>query len=336
MGLEVLFIGGTGLISTACVDLAIARGMNVTLLNRGQRAGEPARGAKVIHADIKDEPAVVAALGDRRWDVVINFMAFTPADIERDLRLFGGRCGQYVFISSASVYQKPLTHYLITESTPLANPYWEYSRNKIASEERLMHALRSDGFPGVIVRPSLTYGPTHLPWGFGSWSRSWTLIDRMQRGRPIIVHGDGQSLWVTTHRDDFAKGLVGLLGNPQTVGHAFHITTNEVMTWDQIYRTVAEAAGVRDLKLIHIASDFLIAQHPASAGGLLGDKSASVVFDNSKIKRFVPGFVCTKPLAEGVRECIAWYRGAVERQVVDEATNALHDRIIESYAGIGR
>jgi nucleoside-diphosphate-sugar epimerase len=329
--LSVLFIGGTGLISTACVELAIARGMKVTLLNRGQHAGDVSCGVEIIHADIKDEPAIVAAIGDRRWNVVINFIAFTPADIERDLRLFGGRCGQYVFISSASVYQKPLTHYLITESTPLANPYWEYSRNKIASEERLTLAVRGQGFPGVIVRPSLTYGPTHLPWGFGSWGRSWTLIDRMQRGRPIIVHGDGQSLWVTTHRRDFAKGLVGLLGNPQAVGHAFHITTDEVMTWDQVYHTVAAAAGIGDLKLVHIASDFLITQHPSSAGGLLGDKSVSVVFDNSKIKRFVSDFVCTTSLAEGVRECIEWYRADVDRQVVDEATNALHDRIIEAY-----
>ena len=331
MALNVLFIGGTGLISTACVDLAIARGMNVTLLNRGQRPADIPAAAKVIHADIKDEAATAAALAGRTWDAVVNFIAFTPADIEKDLRLFAGKTGQYVFISSASVYQKPATHYLITESTPLANPYWEYSRNKIAAEERLNHAIREQKFPGVIVRPSLTYGPTHIPVAFGSWGKSWTLVDRMLKGKPIIVHGDGQSLWVTTHRTDFAKGLVGLLGNPQTTGHAFHITTDEVLTWDQIYQTVAIAAGVPEAPMIHIASDFLIRHSPGSAGGLLGDKAVSVVFDNSKIKRFVPDFVCTKSLAEGIRDCIAWYRADPKRQVIDDAMNESHDRIITAY-----
>ena len=331
MPLNVLFIGGTGLISTACVDLAIARGMSVTLLNRGQRSTDIPSQAKVIHADIKDEPATTAALAGRTWDVVINFIAFTPADIERDLRLFTGKTGQYIFISSASVYQKPATHYLITESTPLANPYWEYSRQKIAAEERLNHAIRESNFPGVIVRPSLTYGPSHIPIAFGSWGKSWTLVDRMLKGKPTIVHGDGQSLWVTTHRDDFAKGLVGLLGNPQTHGHAFHITTDEVLNWDQIYRIVAIAAGVPDAPMIHIASEFLIQHNPASAGGLLGDKAVSVVFDNSKLKRFVPDFVCTKPLAQGIRECIAWYRADPKRQVIDEPMNELHDKVIAAY-----
>lgn len=327
--LKVLFIGGTGLISTACVELALKRGFDVTLLNRGQRTADTPEGAKTIHADIKDEPAVTVALGGREWDVVINFIAFTPADIERDLRQFTGKTRQYVFISSASVYQKPATHYLITESTPLANPHWEYSRQKIACEERLNLAIR-EGFPGVIVRPSLTYGPTHLPVAFHNWGKSWTIVDRMLRGRPIIVHGDGQSLWVTTHRDDFAKGLVGLLGNPQTVGHAFHITSDEVLTWDQIYRTIAEAAGVKNVQLLHVASETLVRFSPSAEGSLLGDKAVSVVFDNSKIKRFVPDFVCTKPLAQGVRESLAWFRADPARQVIDDATNDLHERIIEA------
>jgi nucleoside-diphosphate-sugar epimerase len=327
--MRVLFLGGTGIISTACVELALARGHEVHLLNRGNRPA-PA-GARSHAADLADETAVQRALGTSSWDAVVDFFAFTPADVERDLRLFRGRTGQLVFISSASAYQRPVTHYLVTESTPLANPYWEYSRNKIACEERLMGAVRDEGFPAVIVRPSLTYGETQIPLAMNSWTRSYTVVDRMRRGLPVIVPGDGTSLWTFTHNTDFAKGLVGLLGNAQALGHAFHITSDEVLSWDQAYRAVAEAAGIARPELVHIASDYIVACLPEAAGGLLGDKATSVVLDNTKIKRFVPGYVATTPFQEGIRRTLAWFDADPSRRLVDEAVSRTHDRILAAY-----
>jgi nucleoside-diphosphate-sugar epimerase len=226
-------------------------------------------------------------LANQTWDAVVDWIAFTPNQIERDIRLFRDRTRQFIFISSASAYQRPVGHYLITESTPLANPYWQYSRDKIACEDLLMQAYRDHGFPVTIVRPSLTYGDTQIVLAVNSWQKSYTALDRMRRGKKVIVPGDGSSLWVITHNSDFAQGLVGLLGHQQATGHAFHITSDEVLTWDQIYRITSEAAGIEP-NLIHIASDFLIACHPDELGSLTGDKSSSVVFDNTKIKRFVP------------------------------------------------
>src|SRR6476620_3077104 len=282
--MKILFIGGTGIISTACTTLAAERGFDLTLLTRGKR--DIPRGVKVLKEDV-NSPSVPARLADEKFDAVVDCIAFTPADIERDLELFGGRTRQFVFISSASVYQKPATDYLITESTPLANPHWDYSRNKIACEERLMKAYREEGFPITIVRPSLTYGETLVPLVMNSWAEmSYTAVDRMIRGEKVVVPGDGTSLWVRTHNTDFAKGLVGLLGHEQAIGHAFHITTDEVLTWDQIFRIVGRAAGAEP-KIVHIPSDLISACVPEKEGSLIGDKSVSVVFDNSKIKRFV-------------------------------------------------
>ena len=328
--MRILFIGGTGIISTACTSLALARGHDLFLLVRGQR-GAAATGATVLTADFHDEKAAAAALGGRSWDAVVDFIAFTPRDIERDLRLFRGRTGQFVFISSASAYQRPATHYLVTESTPLANPFWDYSREKIACEERLVRALREEAFPVTIVRPSLTYGDTQVTLAVNSWERSYTAIDRMRRGLPVIVPGDGSSLWTVTHNSDFAVGLIGLLGNPQATGHAFHITSDEVLTWDQIYRAAAAAAGVPAPELVHIASDFIAACLPDEAAGLIGDKSTSVVFDNSKIKRFVPEFVATTRYPEGVARTIAWFDADPARRQVDEAAGARWDRLIAAY-----
>src|SRR6266403_5813763 len=228
--MNVLFIGGTGIVSSACTRLALRRGIKLTLLRRGQRAADWLAGAETVQADINNPSAVAQALRGRQFDVVVNFIAFTPADIERDLELFRGRTGQYIFIGSASAYQKPATNYLITESTPLANPHWDYSRDKIACEERLLKAYREEGFPITIVRPSLTYGENLVPLVINSWQRSYTVVDRMLRGQKVIVPGDGASLWVITHNTDFAKGLVGLLAREQTIGHAFHITSDEVMS----------------------------------------------------------------------------------------------------------
>ena len=328
--MKVLFVGGTGIISTACTKLALERGIELTLLRRGQTAASIPDHVRTIAVDIADEAAVTRALGGQKFDAVVDWIAFTPAHVERDIRLFRDRTGQYIFISSASAYQRPVSHYLITESTPLANPYWQYSRDKIACEERLMKEYREAGFPITIVRPSLTYGDTQIVLAVNIWEKPYTAVDRMRRGKKVIVPGDGSSLWVVTHNSDFAQGLVGLLGHRQAIGHAFHITSDEVLTWDQIYTITARAAGVEP-QIVHIASDFLAACMPDLVGSLIGDKSSSVVFDNSKIKRFVPGYCARVPFGEGVERTIAWFDAAPERRVIDEQANAAWDRIIAAY-----
>ena len=328
--MKVLFIGGTGLISTASTALALQQGIDLWLLNRGQSAPLPV-GAKALTADLGDPAALQTALAGHTWDAVVQWVGFVPADIERDLTLFRKRTKQYLFISSASAYQKPVTHYLITESTPLANPYWDYSRQKIACEERLLRAVREEDFPAVIVRPSLTYGDTQVPLAINSWEKSWTAVDRMRRGLPLIVPGDGSSLWTITHNTDFAQGLVGLLGHAQAIGHAFHITSDEVLTWNQIYRQTAEAAGVDAPNLVHIATDFVTACLPDQQGGLEGDKAVSAVFDNTKIKRFVPGFVARTLFAEGIRRTVAWFDAEPSRRRIDAAATAAWDKLIAAY-----
>jgi nucleoside-diphosphate-sugar epimerase len=328
--MKVLFLGGTGNISLAVTQLAAARGIELTLLRRGQRAADLPEGVSTVVADIADEAAVAKTLGDRQFDAVVDWIAFTPDQIERDIRLFRGRANQFVFISSASAYQRPVGHYLITESTPLANPFWQYSRDKIACEERLMLAYRDEGFPITIVRPSLTYGNTQIVLSVNSWQKSFTAIDRMRRGKKVIVPGDGSSLWCITHNSDFAKGFVGLLGHRQAIGHAFHITSDEVMTWDQFYRITAEAAGV-EAKIVHIASDFLGACNPDEIGSLTGDKASSVVFDNSKIKRFVADYCATVPFAQGIQQTIDWFDADPARRVIDQEANAKWDKVIDAY-----
>ena len=306
------------------------RGIELTLLNRGRHSTQIPSGARTAIADIEDVDGVSRALDGKSFDAVVDWIAFEPGHIERDITLFRGRTRQYIFISSASVYQKPAGRYLITESTPLANPYWSYSQQKIACEERLMRAYRDEGFPVTIVRPSLTYGDTQITLAVNSWAKSYTAVDRMRRGKKVIVPGDGSSLWVITHNTDFAKGLVGLLGHPQAIGHAFHITSDEVMCWDQWYRLTAEAAGVEP-DLVHIPSDLIAACIPESRGSLIGDKSVSVVFDNSKIKSFVPGYCATVRFTEGVRRTIAWFDADPARRQIDDEANARWDKLIEAY-----
>jgi nucleoside-diphosphate-sugar epimerase len=286
-------------------------------------------GVKSLILDI-DDPGAAQALEKESFDAVVDWIAFTPAQIERDLNLFRGRTKQYIFISSASAYQKPAAHYLITESTPLFNPFWQYSRDKIACEERLLRAYREEDFPVTIVRPSLTYGDSQITLAVNSWTKSYTIVDRMKRGKKVIVPGDGSSLWVITHNSDFAKGLVGLLGHQQAIGHAFHITSDEVMTWNQFYRIVAEAAGAEP-KLVHMASDFIAKCEPDALGSLIGDKAVSTVFDNSKIKQFVPGFCATTPFAQGVRRTLAWFDTDPERKIIDEDANTRWDKMIDAY-----
>lgn len=327
--MNILFLGGTGFISTACTQLAVARGFQVTLFNRARRPVLP--GTNQITADVADSAATAAALGKRPWDVVVDFIAFTPEDIEHRLALFRGRTGQYVFISSASAYQKPPAQHVISESTPLSNPFWDYSRNKIACEERLMAASRDEGFPVTIVRPSLTYGDRVIPLAVNSWLKSYTAVDRMRRGQPVIVPGDGTSLWTITHNTDFAKGLIGLFGQHGALGQAFHITSDEVLTWNQIYQSTAGAAGVASPGLVHIASDFISTCLPQMTGTLLGDKSNSAVFDNSKIKTIVPDFHCTTRFHEGIKSTIAWFDADQSRRQIDEDMSAKWDHLIAGY-----
>jgi len=328
--MKVLFLGGSGNISSACVELAVARGYDVTLLNRGQRQMEPGKGVKVIVGDRNDAAQMRKVAEEGHYDVVANFIAYTPEQIELDLAAFQGHVGQYIFISSASVYQKPPNHPVITESTPLCNPYWLYSRNKIACEDRLVRAYRDHGFPMTIVRPTYTYGPTWIPSGVGG--QGYTVVDRMRKGLPVISHGDGTSLWVMTFNGDFAVGFVGLFGSSQAIGEAFHITSDEVLTWDQIYRTIGRAAGVSEVHLVHIPSDFVAALYPDVGAGLVGDKAHSVIFDNSKIKRLVPDFRPTTLFAQGMARSVAW-RDAdpATRHIVDAETNRMMDHLIQAY-----
>jgi nucleoside-diphosphate-sugar epimerase len=328
--MKVLFIGGTGIISTACTQLAAQRGIDLTLATRGQHQSRLPAGVKTIRVDVHDFSSASHALEKTSFDVVVDWIAFTPEDVERDLKLFRGHTRQYIFISSTSAYQKPSTHYLMTESTPLSNPHWEYSRNKIACEERLLQAYREEGFPVTIVRPSLTYGEPLIPLVLNSWEKSYTVVDRMLRGQKVIVPGDGSSLWVITHNTDFAKGLVGLLGHAQAIGHAFHITSDEVMCWDQYFRIVADAVGV-EARLVHIPSEFIAACWPEKEGTLIGDKSVSVVFDNSKIKRFVPDYCATTTFAQGIRRSLAWFDAEPDRKQIDSDVIEKWDQLIDQY-----
>jgi nucleoside-diphosphate-sugar epimerase len=322
---RVLFIGGTGIISSACSALAVARGVELTVLNRGRGDRALPAGARLLQADVRDPASVRAAIGGETFDAVVDWVAYTPAHVETDIALFRDVAGQFVFISSASAYQKPPARLPVVESTPLVNPYWQYSRDKIACEERLTRAHREEGFPVTIVRPSHTYDERTLPMHGG-----WTVVDRMRRGKPALVHGDGTSLWVLTHHRDFAVGFVGLLANPQAIGHAFHITSDELLTWNQIHEAVARAAGVTPT-LVHVASD-RIAEYDAEWGaGLLGDKAHSMIFDNTQIRRVVPDFRPAVPFARGAEEIVAWHDADPARRAVDAGLDALMDRIIADH-----
>jgi nucleoside-diphosphate-sugar epimerase len=330
--MKVLFIGGTGIISSACSALAVKRGMELFLLTRGESWKTPApKEARMLKADVRgEEEAVASALRGLSFDAVVDWTVFTPPEIERDIRLFTGRTRQFVFISSASAYQKPPGNYLITEDTPLSNPFWDYSRGKIACEERLMEEYRGRGFPAVIIRPSLTYGLSQIPLCVGSWLHPYTVIDRMKKGKKLIVPGDGTSLWTMTWNGDFAKGLVGLLGLERAVGQAFHITSDEVLSWNQIYLEAGRAAGAEPT-LVHVPSELIAVYDPRAVGSLIGDKANSVVFDNSKIKSYVSGFSAEVRWSEGVRRAVAWHEEDPRRRTIDEEANAAWDAIIAAY-----
>ena len=319
---SILYIGGTGTISAACVRRSVALGHDVAVLNRGSARRPIPPEAELIEADIRDAAAVRAALGGRRFDVVAEFLAFTPDHIATDLELFEGRTGQYVFISSASAYEKPPRRVPVTESTPLRNPYWQSSRDKIACEDVLVAAHRERGLPVTVVRPSHTYDERLLPTLGG-----WTDIARMRAGRPVIVHGDGTSLWTITHSDDFAVAFTGLVANPAAIGEAFTITGTHAPTWNQIYGWLADAAGVADPDIVHVASDTIAAFAPDLGPGLIGDKAHSMLFDVSKVTELVPEFRTTITFDEGARRILAHYDADPGARRVDEDRDALFDRI---------
>lgn len=328
--MKALFIGGTGTISTAITTQLAEQGWELYLINRGNRNANLPAEVKVLQADINDEARVAELIADLNFDVVADFIAFVPAQLERNYRLFKDKTKQFIFISSASAYQKPLSDYRINEGTPLSNPYWEYSRNKIACEDYLMKLYREEGFPVTIVRPSHTYDERSVPLGVHGNKGSYQVIKRMLEGKKVIIHGDGTSLWTMTHNSDFAKGFVGLMGNIHAIGEAVQITSEETLTWNQIYRAIAAALGV-ELKACYVSSEFLDAASSEDfRGSLIGDKANTVVFDNSKIKRLVPGFTCTKRFDQGVREVIDYVLSHPESQEEDKEFDIWCDKVIDA------
>jgi nucleoside-diphosphate-sugar epimerase len=325
--MKVLFIGGTGNISTSVSRQAIGRGIELYLFNRGKRISKIV-GAKSIVGDITRYEEIKSALKGHTWDAVVNWIAFNEKDIARDYELFRGKTKQYVLISSASVYQKPLAFPIVTESTPLANPFWQYSRDKIACEMKLNSYYRQEQFPITIVRPSLTYD-TVIPVPIGGWT-DYTIVDRIKKGKKIIVHGDGTSLFTITHADDFAKGFLGLLGHQQAIGESFHITSDEILTWDQIHQALAKAVEC-EAKIVHVPSEILAAFDQELRGSLIGDKATSIIFDNTKIKRFVPEFSAVIPLNRGIQRTLEWFESDPARQIIRKETNDWMDKIINKY-----
>jgi nucleoside-diphosphate-sugar epimerase len=328
--MKALLIGGTGTISTAITALAPKCGIELYLLNRGNHSELIPDNVTVIEADINNEADIKEKLKDYSFDVVAEFIAFHPDAIKRDIRLFTGKTKQYMFISSASAYQKPLSSPFITESTPLSNPLWEYSRNKIACEECLMLEYRTNGFPITIVRPSHTYGNNDVPIGIHGNSGSYSVVDRIKSGKKVIVHGDGNSLWTLTHNTDFAKAFIGLMGNTHAIGEAVHITSDESLTWNQIYEIIGDALGVKP-QIVHIPSETLAKVKDEFTGGLLGDKANSVIFDNSKIKRLVPGFVATVRFDQGVRFTLDYIEKHPELKKPDPDFDEWTDWMIAQY-----
>ena len=330
--MKILMIGGTGTISSAITRQLAAAGHDLWLLNRGTRKSEVPAGVRQIICDIDDEKTVLDNIQDEMFDAVCEFIGFVPAQIERDIRLFRGRTSQYVYISSASAYNKPAANHVITEGTTLANPYWQYSRNKIACEQLLMREYREHAFPVTIVRPSHTYCERGVPTSVHGPKGSWQVLKRIMEGKPVIIQGDGTSLWTLTWNEDFARGFIGLLGNPKTIGEAFQIMSDEQLTWTQVYQCVARALHTT-LKPYYVASEFLAAVAPKEwdfEGNLLGDKSQTVIFDCAKLKRAVPGFQATMRFDEGVRRSVGYLLSHPELQIEEPDFDAWCDHVIEA------
>jgi nucleoside-diphosphate-sugar epimerase len=327
--MRALIIGGTGTISTAVTSRALEIGFDVTILNRGNQKDVP-EAVHQIHADVRDRAAMEKALAGKTFDVVCDYLTFTPEQARQNIELFGGKAGQFLFISSATVYQKPPVHYIVTEGTPLGNPFSEYARQKIACERCFNEAFRTEGFPVTIVRPSYTYGDSCIPWVLNSRAMRYSLIHRIKAHKPIVVPGDGTSFWTLTHNTDFAKAFVGLMGKSQAVGHAFHITSDEAMTWDAYLHIIAGAVGEK-AEITHIASDAIARHMPEQRDALIGDKSQTAIFDNTKIKTFVPGFVAAVPFDMGIRRTIDSYQNHPDWLGYDMEWDALMDELVERY-----
>jgi nucleoside-diphosphate-sugar epimerase len=325
--MKILFIGGSGNISADCAALLHQRGHQITVLTRG-RSPVPAE-YRAVRADRNDLPGMRAALAGVAPDVAVNFIGFEPADVQTDFELFAGRVGHYIFISSATVYAKPHRQLPLTESAPLGNAFWEYARKKQRCEEWLLEKWHSADFPVSIVRPSHTYGPRWIPNVVAS--AGYTLAARLQAGKPVFVPDDGETLWTLTATSDFALGFAGLVGNARAIGETFHITSDEALTWNQIYSEIAAALGVASPDIARIPTDWICERFPQLTGPLKGDKAHPAVFDNSKIKRFVPGFECRKPFRDGIREAVAWFRQHPDRQTVNADADALFERVVAAW-----
>ena len=329
--MKILLIGGTGTISGAIAKLLAQRGDDLTLLNRGNRAEDIPAGAKVICCDINNEALVAEKLAGECFDAVCQFVGYKPEHVQRDYRLFAGKTKQYIFISSTAAYQKPVVNYRMTEETAFCNPYWDYAREKAACEEFLMQKYREEGFPVTIVRPSHTYGERSVPLAVRGKKGSWQILKRMMEGKKVIIHGDGTNLWTLTHNSDFAKGFVGLIGNPVALGEAFHITSDESVTWNQVYQIVADRLNV-PLHAYHVSTDFLSAVNPPHDywGSLMGDKANSVVFDNTKLKKAVPGFQATVSVAEGIANTVDYVLAHPQCQADDPEFDDWCDKVINA------
>jgi len=328
--MKILFLGGTGLISNACSRIGTAKGMDITILNRSRNHRFPfPEGVKSMVADVSDEIQLTAIMSDHKFDVVVDWIAYTPEDIERDLRVFSGRTGQFIFISSASAYQKPPQSLVVTEETPLSNPFWKYSRDKIACEADLMRAYRESNFPVTIVRPSLTYGEGQLPLVMNSWNHPYTIIDRIRRNKPIIIPGDGESLWVMTYNEDFAEGFLPLLGNQSAIGQSFHITSEEVLSWNAVFEQFLNSINL-EAELAHVPVEIVVRMFPEFEGTLIGDKTNSIIFDNSKIRSIAPDFRCKVPWQVGIKRSYDWLMDHPENQTIDHELNQILDQLLES------
>ena len=330
--MKALLLGGTGTISMDVTRQLVKDGWDVTVMNRGHRKEELPAGVTYLEADLRVEEEVEEKLSGKSFDSVCDFVCFTAAQAKRDIRLFSGRCGQFVFVSSASAYQKPCEHLPITEETPLANPFWEYSRNKIECEELLWKEYRENGFPVTVIRPSHTYDNRKVPVGVHGNNGSYQVLCRMKAGKPVLIHGDGTTLWTVTHSRDVAKGFAGLMGNPLAIGEAVQVTGDEYFTWNRIYEMIAEEMGVK-LHAFHVSSELLAAVSRYNYNGaLLGDKANNMVFDNAKLKRLVPGFEATIRFREGVRESLAYIEAHPEQQIEDPIFDVWCDRVAEMNA----
>ncbi|MDR2962561.1 MAG: NAD-dependent epimerase/dehydratase family protein [Bacteroidales bacterium] len=324
--MKLLFIGGTGIISSACSALALAREHELFVLNRGTSAHKrPLHGAHELRADIRNAHETAQAIAPHSFDCVVDFISFTPEHVEQNMALFAKKTKQYIFISSASAYQTPPLHLPITERTPLENPFWEYSRHKIACEDMLIDAWNNSGFPATIVRPSHTYDKTLIPIEGG-----YTVLHRMIHNQPIVIHGDGTSLWTLTHHSDFAKGLLGVCGNEQAIGEAFHITSDEYLSWNRIYELFGSALGVTP-QVVYVPSTVIAAYNTRIGDSLLGDKAHSMIFDNAKIKSFVPDFKCSIPFEQGVHEIVQWHAKNPQYQTIDNEINELFNTLVHTY-----